>query len=207
MNNFDSVARYYDLLARIVFGNSIVKSQVHFLDLIKPSSNVLILGGGTGWILDELKRKGKTINVWYIEMSDEMISRARKKNDSSLNVHFIHGSESDIPHDVLFDVVITNFFLDLFKHDKLKNVIDTIHFSLKPDGIWFVSDFVNGKWWHKILLWIMYRFFKLTASINASELPQWEKLMTLTGCEMYSHSFFNRFIKSSVYRKKPIHFE
>jgi ubiquinone/menaquinone biosynthesis C-methylase UbiE len=201
MNNFDAVARYYDPLAQIVFGDSIVKAQTHFLDLIEPSSNVLILGGGTGWMLDELNRKQKRINIWYIELSIEMLSMARKRNVSSLKVHFIYGSEKNIPEDVLFDAVITNFFLDLFTQDKLKAVIDIIHPSLKQNGVWFVSDFVNGRWWHKILLWVMYRFFKLTAGISASELPQWERVMKRAGYEIYSHFFFGSFIKSSVFRK------
>lgn len=201
MNNFDAIARYYDALARMVFGDSILKAQTHFLHVIKPSSNVLILGGGTGWILDELNRRQNPINIWYIELSDEMLSKAKRRNQSFLTVRFIHGSEEDIPDNILFDAVITNFFLDLFRLDQFNTVIDTILPSLRLGGNWLVCDFVNHKWWHRIFLWVMYRFFKFTASIDASELPPWEELMRLAGHEVYTSSFFNNFIKSSVFRK------
>ena len=204
MNNFDTIARYYDRLARFVFGDSIVKAQTHFLHLIKPHANVLILGGGSGWILDELNKLQKPVTIWYIELSGEMLSMARRRSNLFLSVHFIQGSEKDIPDNVLYDVVITNFFLDLFKKEHLKSTMDTILSSLKPEGIWLACDFVNRNWWHKFLLWVMYRFFKLTTRIEATALPPWEELMHLEMREVCSNSFFKNFIKSSVFQKDSI---
>lgn len=201
MSNFNSIAKYYDSLARMVFGDSIVNAQIHFLPLIKPSSNVLVIGGGTGWILEELKIDEKSIKVWYIELSDQMLFMAKKTTYPSLNVDFIHGSEKDIPPGVVFDVVITNFFLDLFPEDKLKAIVGTIQSGMKPGAFWLVSDFVNEKYWHRIFLWIMYRFFKLTTRIEASVLPEWGRLLeNCVGVELQTKHFFGGFIKSSVYK-------
>ena len=201
MNNFNRIAGYYDFLARIVFGRSIRTCQVGFLSLIPDSSDILILGGGTGWIVEELKIRTKNCSIWYIELSDRMISLA-KSNDESQHVNFLHGSEKDIPNEKTFDVVITNFFLDLFPEHKLRTTIQAIEKSLEKKAIWLVSDFVDGRWWHCALLWIMYRFFKLTTGIEASTLPRWERSIEACGFKEEKHQFFyGMFIKSSVYRK------
>ncbi len=201
MNDFDRIAGGYDFLARTVFGKSITDCQTHFLSEIPDSCDILILGGGTGWIIEELKDRTKDLRICYVELSGQMISKAKSQPASS-HVVFIHGSEKDIPKDRMFDVVITNFFLDLFSDDELKTKIQLIHPFLKDNGIWLVSDFVNQKWWHRIILWIMYRFFKLTAKIEASTLPRWESVLNAYGfIELKSHFYYGAFIKSVVYKR------
>lgn len=196
---FDRIANHYDKLARIVFGKSIEKAQTHFLSSIPDSSNVLILGGGTGWILNELRGRTKQCRIWYIDLSERMISLARM-NESSPDVIFIQGDERSIPQEVQFDVVITNFFLDLFPYEKLERIIQTILRSIKKHGAWLVSDFVNKKYWHRVLLWKMYWFFRIVTDIEASALPPWEFIMQSYGLrEVKSHWYYRGFIKSVVY--------
>lgn len=198
-NNFDRIANHYDNLARFVFGKSIKYAQTHFLSSIPDSSNVLILGGGTGWILSELQARTKHCRIWYIDLSERMISLA-KRNELYPDVIFIRGDERSIPQEVQFDVVVTNFFLDLFHEGKLRNIVQTILNVMKKDGTWLVADFVNKKWWQRIWLWKMYRFFRIIADIEATTLPPWEFIMQSSGLkEVRSHWYFRGFIKSVVY--------
>src|SRR5689334_3514018 len=53
-NNYNSVAFFYDSLNRIVFGNSTIRSQVWLLQQIPANASILVIGGGTGWILEKL---------------------------------------------------------------------------------------------------------------------------------------------------------
>ena len=200
MNDFDRIAKSYDFLAKIVFGSGIKDCQTHFLSMIPASSNILILGGGTGWLLKELEIKTKNCCIWYIERSEQMLSLAKSKG-AFHQVVFIHGDDSDIPNDIMFDVVITNFFLDLFPEEKLKLIVQTIRRSIKKNSIWLVSDFVNREWWHRLFLWIMYRFFKRTAKIEASMLPPWQLVLRSQGLkERVDQYFYGTFIKSAVYK-------
>ena len=96
-NGFDRLAPIYDPLARMIYGKSIVQAQTSFLSIIPPFSKVLILGGGTGWLLTELLRGHPTCEVWYIESSANMLSMTIKKNGHPGRVHFILGTEKDIP--------------------------------------------------------------------------------------------------------------
>ena len=113
LNGFNTIAKIYDTLAKIVFGRVIKKAQLHFLNEIPIEAKVLILGGGTGWILNSILKIRPAVEVWYIEASTKMISIAKKKVVGFNNIHFIHGTEQNIPVDQHYDVVITNFYFDL----------------------------------------------------------------------------------------------
>lgn len=198
-NDFNSVALYYDRLARVVFGKSIVRAQTEFLHHIQSHSNILILGGGSGWILEEISKRTTHCQIWYIDASGKMISMTRKRNTASNKIIFIHGTEKDIPDGMIFDVVITNFYFDMFEEVGVEKQIQLISHFTSATSCWFVADFINTKWWHTILLKIMYAFFKMTANIGTSSLPDWELAFHNNGCStLDSKVFYAGFIKSCM---------
>jgi len=201
-SGFDFLAPVYDSLARLIFGKSIVVSQTWFLDQVQPNSKVLILGGGTGWLLKELEKQNPTCEVWYAEASSKMIEKTQSRVLSE-QVHLIQGTEEDIPSQSKFDFIITNFYLDLFSDEKLKSVIQRINNHTSQSTIWLVTDFVNnGTWWHRWMLKIMYTFFRIVCNIKASHLPDWSKELSDQGwMEINSKSWYRKFIKSVVWQR------
>lgn len=195
---FDGVAWCYDPLARLVFGREMVDSQTHYLGSIPPGSSVLILGGGTGWIVDELLERSPDCSVWYIEASRKMLQKARRRGKSG-RVHFIHGSWQDLPARQ-FDVVVTNYFLDLFTSKTLGKMIPVIAGSLHSDGLWLATDFTGDSKWHRIMLRAMYWFFGLACEIEAKSLPAWEEAMTNAGFrQVANRRSFGGFMKSVLF--------
>ena len=204
LNGFDRIAPFYDSLQRMVFGRALVESQRAFLDAIPDDSNVLILGGGSGELMKRLLELKGGCHLWYVEASAKMLAMARERMEGH-HVHFIHGTEASIPADVLFDAAITGFFLDVFPDDKVALVARTMDRHLRRSAVWLITDFLaTGKWWQRVLLWTMYKFFIITSGIEARRLPNWEKLVAENGfAQMRSKSFFHGFIKSSVWTKCP----
>ena len=199
---FDSIAKYYDLLARLVFGSSILSSQTIFLNKIPPSSNVLVLGGGTGWWLKELLFNISGCRILYIERSVEMMKLAMKANKDS-RIVFMLGTENSLNSWNEFDVVITFFFLDLFQEKKLQEVIEKIRLSMKPNALWLAADFVKTKWWHSVMLSMMYAFFWFTTGLRNQRLPNWDKLLLQNRLENVARVvFYESFIMSALYRVK-----
>ena len=199
-NNFNRVAFLYDALVRLVFGNSMLRAQTFLLDKIKDDAAILIIGGGTGWILKALK---PNCEVWYIDSSSKMIEKARKQ-DAICKVHFIAGTESDIP-DRTFDVVITNFYFDLFTTTKVDAVIKKIKTVIEPDGHWIVTDFVDKAWWQRIMLNLMYLFFSVTCNIESKKLPAWIESFDQNGFSVIeSKTFYGGFIKTGLWHSKFI---
>lgn len=197
---FDRISFLYDKLALLVYGRSIVDAQKYFLTQIPQQAKVLILGGGTGWILTEIGKNKITCEIWYIDASEEMIRLSGTKINPN-RTYYIRGTEKDIPASVSFDVVITNFYLDLFSDEKLKEVLGTIKHGLSAEVKWIATDFVNTKkWWQSTLLTIMYLFFNVVCAIEARSLPDWDKALHQAGLRRRESKFFYRgFIESTVY--------
>ncbi len=198
-DGFDLLAPFYDSLALCVYGRSMVKAQVCFLHYISPASRVLIIGGGTGWLLAELLRIRPECEVWYVEPSANMLTRAKQRNKSH-SVHFVQGTEDDISA-AEFDFVIAHFFLDLFPPAALSSMIHKMHLKSKPSVRWLVADFVDGgKWWQKGLLRLMYLFFGWMCHIKANELPDWSNILPSFGLKKIDNqSFYGGFIESAIY--------
>jgi tRNA (cmo5U34)-methyltransferase len=197
---FDFLAPVYDRLAQFVFGKSITDTQTCFLETIPPHARVLILGGGTGWLLKKLEACNSSCVIWYVENSFGMMKKARLHRVKNL-VHFIEGTEEAIPIDLKFDVVITNFYLDLFADETLKCVIDRINTHVTPSSTWLVSEFIKGStWWHHWMLKVMYLFFRNVCDIEANQLPEWQKQLGNQGWEVVSSKpFYHGFIHSTVW--------
>ena len=93
-NGFDAVAWYYDRLARIVFGKSICRSQTCFLSTLSSTSNILVLGGGTGWWLKEFLQKKPGCRILYVDASPAMLNLAKKAVGDDKRITFRLGTEN-----------------------------------------------------------------------------------------------------------------
>jgi tRNA (cmo5U34)-methyltransferase len=196
---FNRLAPIYDSLALLVIGKGIRTSQLHFLNHLKEKNELLIPGGGTGWILPFIIKINPNLHIDYVELSSNMIAKAKVHATGSLNVRFIEGTEANIP-DKKYDCVITNFYLDLFNDEQLNLVIKKIKGSLTSNSCWIATDFVSNKKWHKAMLGIMYKFFSLTTGLKTSSLPAWEHRLKQEGGKLVETKMSSRgFIKSAVF--------
>jgi tRNA (cmo5U34)-methyltransferase len=200
-NDFDRLAFVYDRLVRLVFGRSLTNAQKYFLNKAAEPSNILILGGGTGWILTELFKIKDNVSVCYIDASGKMIATAKTKIKNDRRVQFIHGTENNIPADRHYDLIVTNFYLDLFTNESIKVVLGKIRNSLTPKAQWIATDFTDNKWWQKLMLRIMYFFFRLTCNIESKKLTDWQKeLHAIDAKRIESKKFYNGFIATSLFQ-------
>lgn len=219
--SFDTIAPVYDLLARLVFGKSIVRAQTFFLDTIPPGARVLIIGGGTGWILTKLLQKKTVVRIDYVEASIGMINLARQKYRNfkkkgaashSPIVDFIHGTEQNLPSEAQYDVVITFFVLDMYHNEALRKMTQKLYGKLISGGSWLFADFkINQKrhgaaifWrkWHQALVNLMFLFFRLTCNLQNRKLPDYDHAFSqLPLAREKTKTFFRQLIVSEVYRK------
>ncbi|HEX6224383.1 MAG TPA: class I SAM-dependent methyltransferase [Chryseolinea sp.] len=202
MNNFDFIAPFYDRLSKLIFGKAIISAQTAYLTDIRQGGNVLILGGGTGWILRAVTAINPTCRIWYIDASSKMIALSKQAAAGSQNpVIFIHGTENSIPDSVSFDAVITNFYLDLFLPASCDDAIKRIRVHIHSGTVWLVSDFIDTTWWHGAMLRVMYAFFRTVSGIKTGRLCNWERLLQQNGLqEDRSTRFYGGFIKSAAFR-------
>lgn len=203
---YDLIAPIYDKLAMLFIGTSLRKAQVHFLHLIPTHSNILIVGGGTGWILEEItKVHHQNLCIDYVDVSAKMIALARKRNVGKNEVHFIQQSIIDFTSDKQYDVIITPFFFDNFKDETAQKIFSLLHQKLSETGLWLYTDFqVKNKnsYWQKAVLFMMYSFFRIAANIEAARLPDMVSQFQHHQYQLIkSELFLHHFIVTSAYKK------
>lgn len=202
--NYDNSAWFYDRLSRLVYGKALVRSQVYLLRHIPENSSILIAGGGTGWILEEIAKVHPSgLTITYAEISSNMMELSRKRHAGKNHVTFINEPVENIKSDKLYDVVFTPFLFDNFTEETLQNVFNHLHNRLKPGGIWLNTDFrPTGKWWQTFLLKSMIVFFRAICNIEAKQLPDIERQFEEHQYQVIDQkSFFGEFILSTAYRK------
>ena len=206
--SFNFVAPFYDFLARLVFGQTLKNAQSTLLPHLPFHASILVIGGGSGWILEQVLTRCNPQFVLYLEASERMMAMAKQKTSQHPKrerVIFRCGTENDLQTDECFDVLITPFVLDLFPEEVLMSqLIPRLQNTLHPGGYWLVTDFVPTRiGWHKLLTRAMYGFFRLMAGVKARRLPNWPMYLsqysTLTFLQV--QTFWQGFICSRLYQR------
>ena len=210
-NNFNLIAPVYDSLAKLVFGNAIQNSQRWLLQFIPAEAEILIIGGGTGWILTELLLQTNCRSVLYLEASEKMLNLSRKQYAKAhkrfhTKVEFRLGTETAILPTEQFDVVFTGFLMDLFQPQPLQSLMDRLNETLQPNGLWLVADFQPQNathFWQKVLLKTMVLFFKFVANLQADQLPNLPVAFRGFPLQLSQQEYFyHKLIGAMVYQKR-----
>lgn len=202
--NYDNTTWFYERLSKLVFGQAQVKAQEYFLNRVKTGSNILIIGGGTGGILESLTSLHPSgLHITYVEISANMMALSRKRNTGQNEVTYITKNIEQVAFSQQFDVVITAFLFDNFSEESLAAVFPIINAQVKHDGIWLNTDFqLTGPLWQKVMLKSMYIFFRLMGAVKVTWLPDVKRMFRVQDYHLLDEkTFYGDFISAMVYRK------
>ncbi|WP_167459509.1 class I SAM-dependent methyltransferase [Pedobacter jejuensis] len=206
-NNYDKIANSYDVLSQFVFGKSQVNAQINQLKFIPENSSILIVGGGTGWLLEEIKQVHSSgLTITYVEISEKMITLSKARNFGENTINFVQLDIEEFYSSDRFDVILTPFLFDNFQLEKAEHIFNKLNLMLKKGGLWFFVDFSltssKGKWWQRMLLNSMYLFFKLLGIVEASKLIEMTQYFSRENFEIIDEKlYYNEFIKAIVFKK------
>ncbi|HEV2479976.1 MAG TPA: class I SAM-dependent methyltransferase [Puia sp.] len=207
VNNYDPLARYYDFLSRLVFGQTQVDAQVEMLDQVRPGDRVLIVGGGTGWILEKLVALYPDgLQITYVESSKVMIRLARRRKRGGHSVSFVQLPIEQLVTDERFDCILTGFLFDNFKQGHAEAIVRSLDNVLVNGAHWLNADFYyapkGGTWWQWLLLHSMYWIVGGICRVEAKDLPDMEVCFGAVGYKVVRRSFYYQgFIQAVVYEK------
>lgn len=146
VNNYDKIARFYDRLSRLIFFKSQVNAQIDQLCYLPEKGRVLIVGGGTGWILEEIaKIHPEGLSLVYVEISAKMIGLSKERKLGRNAVSFVNLGIEDFYSEVPFDVICTPFLFDNFAEKRAAMVFHHLDTMLNDKGLWFHTDFNLGE--------------------------------------------------------------
>ncbi|MEM9719364.1 MAG: class I SAM-dependent methyltransferase [Bacteroidota bacterium] len=213
MISFDRIAPVYDKLALGVFGTSIREIQTDLLPLIPANAEVLIVGGGSGWIVEEIFEHGKINRLVFLEASREMLKLAVAREsppalsiESASKIEWVFSQHFDLLPTDRFQVIIAPFFFDLFPQKGLSNIVKQLDTHLCQGGIWIFADFTLPKGIlrpvAKFTLWLMYSFFNWTSGLKNHALPNIPIIFEEMGYNLIQESkrFFT-FMVAQAYEK------
>lgn len=208
---FDRLVSIYDGLARLVYGKSIRRVQTHFLAQWPQNASILIVGGGTGWFLEEVLRQADPAQVLYVDVSSRMIRKsqnriATRSQPLAERVEYFQGTIHDLPDlDRSFDVVVTHFYLDMFNGEDLQGEIEVLTGWLRPGGIWSLADFAYVEKGlmrpvSRFLVGTMYLFFRAVAGIGSRRLEDYLALLEASGLVRRDGvAYFGGMIRGAVF--------
>jgi len=140
-------ARYYDAFLNLLsLGqySHLIKGVVEKLG-IKPGQSILDLGSGTGrndcLMAQKIGSQGKIVGL---DISDEMLSRARERCRKYPNVTFEKQRiELSLTYKEEFDKVFISFVLHGFEDDQKLGIIRNAYQALKPGGAFYILDYAE----------------------------------------------------------------
>ncbi len=199
MPNYNNIAWIYDWLAKIVFGSKQELAIQAFLRLIPDTAKILVVGGGTGKIIDYLRKLNKQLEIDFVEPSTSMMYQAKKRKLSHLQINFCQQSILDFKT-VDYDVILTNFFFDQFTHVQAQLILQHLKPKLRSNGILIFSDFINtNHLWDKLVTRLMLYFFQLTANIKTNNFPPYNYIFSALGFCTGSSRKISRNIVATTY--------
>jgi hypothetical protein len=130
-----------------------------------------------------------------------MIQEARRAmNRSGLDDAWVRFVQKDAltwqPPGAVFDLVVTNFFLDCFRRDELEGLVAKVAASATNQAQWLLSDFcLPERGWRRararVVLALMYRFFRCATGLRASRLTPPDGFLQAAGFRLMHRRLAN----------------
>jgi tRNA (cmo5U34)-methyltransferase len=212
-NDFDLVAPIYDALASLVFGGALRRAQCALLERLRDARRVLVIGGGSGWFLCELLARTGVEHVLYVEQSPKMLaySRAAVAEAAPASLHRVEfrlGTEQTLSAaDGEFDVVTTNFFLDLFEQTSAAAMARKLAERLAADGRWLFVDFElpergPARWYGLLLFRVMFTFFNVVARMESRWPPDYARIFEPLGLRVaHERRFYASLVRARLLQR------
>ena len=189
--SFDILAPHYRWMEWLLAGGKLQRCRTAFLDAIPAPHDVLIYGEGNGRFLTALLQRFPNVRVTSVDASAAMIEKARQRLQrhglANAHVRFVHADALQWqPSAAAFDLVVTHFFLDCFREDQLRDLIPKIAAAAKPRAPWLLGDFKAADsglrhWRSRVILAVMYLFFRRVTHLPAKYLTAPDLLLTSSG--------------------------
>jgi ubiquinone/menaquinone biosynthesis C-methylase UbiE len=189
------------------YGQAEINAQVELLEYVRPGDRLLIVGGGTGWILEKIGSIFPSgLEITYIESSARMMELTKMRKWGQNRVELVNSVVEEWKGEMEYDCIITGFFFDNFRDAHAEQIVHQLTPYLKIGGYWLEADFYyprgRGKLWQAVLLYSMYMSARLICGVEAKRLPDMERIFSKEGYRVvYTAFHYQRFIRSMVYRK------
>jgi len=144
VKNYDRAAWFYEKAAKFYSTNQIRSSKRFQLRYIKPGDKVLYLGAGTGEDAIMAARAGAKVTC--IDISQGMLDQVQRKLDAEgLKAELICQNAFDHQRIAHYDVVASNYFLNVFRRDDMARMLNFTATLVRPGGRYLIADVARSR--------------------------------------------------------------
>lgn len=188
-DKYKLVGPIYDWLSALYSGKSIHHCKIAMLDRLKPGDKVLFAGVGHGKDAVYAARLGADVTV--VDLSETMLKKFQANLDKegiTVKIRQVHSDIMKVTEFERYDMVVANFFLNVFHEDMMVRVLEHLIRLGKPGAHVVVGDFSfpTGNIFSrafKTLYWYgavgFFWLFAGNAFHNIYNYPEWMKKLGL----------------------------
>ncbi|HHO76272.1 MAG TPA: class I SAM-dependent methyltransferase [Deltaproteobacteria bacterium] len=190
----------YELTGYLYSLGRIPRCKSAMLKHLKPGDKVLVAGVGHGTEAIEASRLGADVTA--VDLSETMLSHFRRrieKEKPPKEIRVIHDDIFNIKDTGHYDMVIANFFLNVFSETRVVEVANHLGSLTKPDGYFVVGEFVLPveKGWRgvlqKINWYLAISFYSATTEAVFHPVWNYPALVEGSGCKIEDIEYFKIF--------------
>ena len=212
-DRYTIVGHFYDFVSNLYSGKSIQNCKIAHLDLLKPGDKVLFAGVGHG--RDALYAAKRGAEVTVVDLSETMLMKLRKvltAEGGKVDVRQVHSDILKFDEAGTYDMVVANFFLNVFNRSMMPRVLDHLIAQARPGGKVVVGDFAYPRgnlitrafktaYWYFAVI-----FFWLIAGNSVHDIYNYPEFMAKSGLKIEGKKHFRLLAMDcywSVLGRKP----
>lgn len=143
-----------------VFGRALERRRLAFLSEASEARRVLALGDGDGRALVALLTAAPHACVDYVDISAKMLELAcARAGTDRVNYRRADARVFNV-RQAEYDAIVTHFFFDCFDDAELSSLVEKMTRAATPSARWIVSEFRPSNVGARVLIAIMYAFFR-----------------------------------------------
>lgn len=186
----------YEFTGNLYSLGRIPRCKTAMLKHLREGDKVLVAGVGHGTEAIEASRIG--VDVTAVDLSETMLKHFRKRIDKERppkEIRVVHDDIFNIKDTGHYDMVIANFFLNVFSETRVREVANHLGTLVKPGGHFVVGEFVlPEKGWRGIIQKINW-YIAISIYSSTTEAvfhPVWDYagLVKGSGCEIQAIEYF-----------------
>ncbi len=138
--SYESISSIYERLNLLFTGGQNLATRLSQIEDMHAGQRVLYVGVGPGEEALEAARRG--IKVTCVDLSPSMIEIVRQRFEAAgVPGEFVCADIMEFESEEAFDVVVSNFFLNIFSRPVMLQMLTRLVSLVRPGGDFVVADF------------------------------------------------------------------
>ena len=187
----------YEFSGNLYSLGRIPKCKSAMLKYLKPGQKLLVAGAGHGTEAIQAARMG--VDVTAVDLSATMLRHLNARLDKCMDVKgemtCVHDDIFNVQDQGKFDMVVANFFLNVFPEKRVDEVANHLASLVKPGGYFVVGEFMLPEkglagLLQKINWYIAISLYSATTEAAMHPVHDYEGLVRNSGCDIESIEYF-----------------